>query len=288
VRRLGFPLDNWGTQYGPLGSQPEETLTAALQFLREQRREWDVIDLRWVAAEQCPEFVRAWRQAAMHFQQKLWSRTARIDLSQGWNSYWNSRTSKWRNNQRRSEKSLAKLGSIRIEHFRPECGATDSRDDLFELCEQVAETSWQGACSSGNTLSHPEVRSFLREAHRAAAKLGCVHLSLLYVGERPAAFTYNYVCGGVTLGLRMGYDLQFQAASPGAVLIRETIRECCDRGDHTFDLGESPAPYKRHFANLQFESFRFCHYSMASPLGQALRFKGWLANARALSPSSES
>ncbi len=281
IRRLVFPLDNWGTQYGPLGSQPSETLAAAFRHLYGQRREWDVIDLRWVPADQCPDFVVAWRRAGMHFQQKLWSRTARIDLSQGWENYWNSRPSKWRNNQRRCDKSLDKLGAIRVVHFRPERGTEEPRWDLFDLCEQIAAESWQGACPSGNTLNHPAVRTFLREAHGAAANMGCVHLSLLFVADRPAAFTYNYVTRGATLGLRMGYDLQFQAAGAGAVLMRETIRECCARGDHTFDLGESTTPYKRHLANSNFETYRFCHYSAASPLAHALRIKGWLANSLA-------
>ena len=275
IRRLGFPLDNWGTQYGPIGGHGRETLAAAFQFLRSRRKEWDVVDLRWVPAESCSDYIHAWRSAGMHFQQKLWSRTARIDLSQGWDSYWNSRTSKWRNNQRRCDKLLAKLGPVRIEHFRPDCGSADPRQGLFDLCEQVAAASWQGVSSTGNTLNHRSVRAFLREVHVAAANLGRLHLSLLYINQRPAAFTYNFLERGSVLGLRMGYDLQFQAAGAGAVLMRETIRECCQRGDQIFDLGESPSAFKRHFANDELETFRFCHYS-ASPQARALRIKGWL------------
>lgn len=281
VRRLGFPLDNWGTQYSPLGAQPLQTLAAALAYLYDKPSEWDVIDLRWVARELCPVMISAWRAAGMHFQQKLWSRSERINLSQGWDAYWAERSSKWRNNQRRSDKALAKLGNVRIEHFRPDPGSENSRLDLWEKCRQVATSSWQASCQVGNTLSHPEVRSFLQDAHVAAAKSGAIHLSLLFIDERPAAFTYNYVVNGTVSGLRTGYDPEFHAAGPGAVLMRETIRECCLRGDLLFDLGESPSAYKRHWANLPFESFRFCHYSSANPLAAALRFKGWLRSLSA-------
>jgi CelD/BcsL family acetyltransferase involved in cellulose biosynthesis len=231
-----------------------------------------------VPAEQAADVATASRSAGLHFQQKLWSRTAQIDLSRGWEDYWHSRSSKWRNNQRRSDKQLAQLGPTRVVHFRPEPGAVDPRWDLYDLCEQVAIASWQGDCPSGNTLSHPAVRSFLRDVHLAAVHRGCLHLSLLFVGERPAAFTYNYVKHGITFGLRMGYDAQFHEAGPGSVLLRETIRECCARGDKAFDLGESPSPYKRFLASRYVESFRFCHYSASSPIANAMRLKGWLTS----------
>jgi CelD/BcsL family acetyltransferase involved in cellulose biosynthesis len=273
VRRIGFPLDNWGSHYGPLGDQPAETLAAALRYLSEQRREWDVIDLRWVPAELGPEFVRGWRQAGLNFQQKLWSRTSGIDLSRGWNDFWNQRTSKWRNNQRRGDKLLARMGAVEVVHFRPPRGTPDPRWDLYDLCEQVAGDSWQGACTTGNTLNHPAVRDFLRDLHAIAVREGAVYLSLLLVDDCPAAFTYNYHFRGTTFGLRTGYQPEYQTAGPGAVLMRETVRDCCRVGDRLFHLGESPSAYKRHVANCEFETFQFCHYSPASPRGHALRLK---------------
>jgi CelD/BcsL family acetyltransferase involved in cellulose biosynthesis len=271
VRRLAFPLDNWGTCYGPLGPQPAESLTAALHHVRHRPDDWDSIDLRWIPSECCPGVVAAFRDAGLQFQQRLWSRTGRIDLTRGWDDYWNNRSSKWRNNQRRSEKALSRLGRIQIVHFRPDEGETDPRWDLYGLCEQVASLSWQGACPSGNTLNHPHVRDFLRDLHAAAVETGRIYLSLLLVGEQPAAFTYNYLSDGVVHGLRMGYDLRFQSAGPGSVLLRESIREACSRGDGTMDLGESPSEFKRHWENGSFETFRFCHQpftkSLASVLG---------------------
>lgn len=278
IRRLSFPLNNWGTRYGPLGRQPFDSLTAALGHAKAHQQEWDVIDLRWISIDQCADVRAAGRRAGLHLNQKLWNRTATIELSQGWESYWNGRSSKWRNNHRRADKALADLGNVQVMHFCPSPGTQDPNWDCYDVCESVASESWQGACPSGNTLNHPTVRSFLREVHVAAVRLGCVHLSLLFVNDRAAAFTYNYVARGITIGLRMGYDLRFQAAGAGNVLLRETIRECCRRGGKAFDLGEGPSPYKQHWANQFDETFRFCHYSQTTPLGNALRLRGWFAN----------
>ena len=272
IRRLGFPLENWGTGYGPLGPSPDETYAAGLQFIRNRLRDWDKIDLRWITSQGAQDVVSGFRRARMPFQQKLWSRTARIDLTRGWDEYWSSRTSKWRNNRRRADKALNRLGRIRFIHFRPSASHTDPRWDLYDMCEHVAAQSWQGASPSGNTLNHPHVRDFLREVHAAAVAAGCVYLSLLMIDDHPAAFTYNYLWNGMVHGLRMGYDLQFQPAGPGAVLLRETVRECFQRGDHTFDLGESESSFKRWWANQTVETYRFSHLSLANAFVNAVRW----------------
>ena len=49
VRVLTYPLDNWGTWYGPIGPNPAATMLAAMQHIRRTPRDWDMIELRWVA-----------------------------------------------------------------------------------------------------------------------------------------------------------------------------------------------------------------------------------------------
>ena len=45
VRMLGYPLPDWGTTCGPLGSNPTAVLLAAFRYLRQQPVDWDVIEL---------------------------------------------------------------------------------------------------------------------------------------------------------------------------------------------------------------------------------------------------
>ena len=46
VRILTFPLDGWGSFYGPLGADPLEMLTLASDYLASATRDYDLIDLR--------------------------------------------------------------------------------------------------------------------------------------------------------------------------------------------------------------------------------------------------
>ena len=49
VRVLGYPLSDWATWYGPIGPNPTASLSMALEHLRSTPRDWDMLDLRWVA-----------------------------------------------------------------------------------------------------------------------------------------------------------------------------------------------------------------------------------------------
>jgi len=48
VRFLTYPLQDWGSFFGPIGPNPTATLMAAMRYLNTAPRDWDVLDLRWV------------------------------------------------------------------------------------------------------------------------------------------------------------------------------------------------------------------------------------------------
>jgi CelD/BcsL family acetyltransferase involved in cellulose biosynthesis len=283
VRRLMFPLDNWGTTYGPIGARAADTLCAAFHYLRRDHGNWDILDLRWLPANDAEDVREALQWNRMAFEQRLWARTAQVDLRCGWSDYWSSRSSKWRNNQRRCDQRLAQLGQVRIEHLRPSAESpTNQAMTCFDTCEQIAVASWQGSSASGNTLNHERVRDFLRRVHAVAAASESLYISLLWVGDLPAAYTYNYLYRGIISGVRMGYDPKFASAGAGSVLLRETIKNGCDHGDHTFDLGESPSPYKRHLANKAVETVRFTHCSPTSLPAMPFRIQQWIRKSTAI------
>ena len=121
---------------------------------------------------------------------------------------------------------------------------------------------------------------YRRDAHEAAAHAGGLDLNLLYVGERPAAFAYNYCYRGHVFGLRMGYDPAVSQSGAGTVLMRRMIADCFERGDHTFDLGPGSLAAKRPWQTSLETSYRYSHFASA-PRAQALRLnrhvKQWLA-----------
>src|SRR6185369_15587866 len=132
-----------------------------------------------------------------------------LNAYRDWQSYWQSRTSRWRNNVRRSERKLAERGTIRYLRYRPDASAdqpTDPRWDLYEACEAIARSSWQGTSRTGTTLTHEAIRPFLRDCHLRAVEAGALDLNLLLIDEQPVAFNYAYHYRGYVFGLRTGFD----------------------------------------------------------------------------------
>lgn len=288
TRVLTYPLDHWGTFYGPIGPQPAATLIAALQYIRSQPRDWDLLALRWVPRDGCDRgrTGRAMRFVGWTPLEEQGEQVPVVDLQGTWHDYWSLRDGHWRGNVARSERRLAAEGRVEHIRYRPAGIAYDDADprwDLFEQCLQVAQESWQSDAGDGTTLCHESIAAYLRDAHIAAVRAGGLDLNLLLLGGRPAAFAYNFHYHGHVSGLRLGYDPSVSRHGTGTVLMRRMIEDSFRRGDHTFDLGPASLACKRHWQTSLETSYRYTYFASASPRVLALRakryLKNWLARA---------
>jgi CelD/BcsL family acetyltransferase involved in cellulose biosynthesis len=279
VRVLTYPLHDWGSFYGPVGAEPQAILPAALQTILSTPRNWDLLDLRWID----PQLDRGATLAAMTAagftaDEQLWGEASVVEASAGWQAYWSSRTSRWRNNVNRCERKLAQEGRVTYQRYRspPNAEGTDPRWELYEACLAVAGQSWQSTATNGTTLTHGEIQQFLRDAHAAAASVGAIDINLLYLDERPVAFAYNYAHDGWIYGLRTGYDAGLSRSGAGTVLLARMIRDSCDRGDRSIDLGVGYLQTKRHWLTSVRPIHRCTHFPATAPKAQILRLKRWL------------
>ncbi len=277
VRVLTYPLSDWGSFYGPIGPNPTATLLAGLSYIGRGLRDWDVVDLRWVNNQRC-DFRRteqAMRSAGMEGKKQVWRQAAMVDLDGTWDTYLTSRSRKWRKDIRIKRRKLAKLGTVKLVRYRPQgtaCGDGDPRWDLYEMCEQIARKSWQGSSTTGTTLSHPQIRNFLRDIHVRACHVGAVDMNLLMVDGKPVAFSYQYHYQGYVNGLRMGFDPQYAKQGAGTVLVSHMIEDSFARGDRTLDLGTDYLECKRHWVTSVAGSYRYSHYA-GTGRAQVLRAK---------------
>ncbi len=280
IRTLTYPLHDWGSFYGPIGPNPEQTLAAGLDYLRRSRRDWDIFELRWQGAPGTdPSAVRQAMQASgFHAYATVWDRTALVDLDETWEAYWNSRKSGWLQRFRNAEHKLLEQGAVTYQRYRPLGLAHHDgspRWDLYDACEEIARRSWQGAATDGTTLSHESIRQFLRDVHQAAAEAGAVDLNLLSIDDQPIAFLYNYAFQGYISGLRRGYDAERCRAGAGNVLLARSIRDSFARGDRIYDLGVGSLETKRYYQTRLLPIFRFSHFPLLSVRMQLLRAKRW-------------
>lgn len=281
LRVLTYPMNDWGSFYGPIGPDPHLILKAALGYLKSCRRDWDLFELRWmdIAEDEHDWIAETMHELRFAAQKRIHTQIPIIEINETWDEYWSSRKSNWRNNCRRNEKKMQKLGELRHVRYRPQgsqAGEDDPRWDLYDECEQIAMASWQGTKGSGTTMSDDSIRAFLRDMHSVAVKSGSVDVNLLMVNDQKAAFSYNYFYQGCVSGLRLGFDPQFRDAGAGTILSWRMIRDSFERGDHTFDFLPGSLGVKRNWQTRVDTSYRYGHYPLTSGRAQLLRLKHWL------------
>ena len=281
---LTYPLQDWGSFYGPIGPNPTATLMAAMRYLAAGRADCDLIDMRWVdsARVDCGRHNSAMKMAGLPAERRTWSHVAVIDTACNWAEFFGRFSSKKRNNYRRTERRLEEQGTLSYVRYRPQgaaYGEDDPRWDLYEACEQIAAKSWQGQLDNNTTLSSPKVRELLRDAHQAAARAGALDMNVLFLDGQPLAFGYNYHWDGYVTALRTGYDANFREGA-GVVLFSRMIRGSVEGDDHTFDLGGRHLSWKKDWCTEIRRADHFVHYPPLRPRAQAIRLKrrlsGWV------------
>jgi CelD/BcsL family acetyltransferase involved in cellulose biosynthesis len=284
VRVLTYPLGGWGNWYGPIGSDPAATMLAAMQYLRNGRQGWDLIDLpaTTTPSRDNGRVGRSMRVVGLLSRQTAWESSLLVRFDGTWNNYLGGRTRKVRHEMRRVSRRVFESGDVEIIRHRPlpaREGDGDPRWDLFAMCQQVALASWQATAVHGNTLTHEPVRNFLRDAHAIAARNGMVDLNLLLVDGRPAAFTYNYQFHGRLTAVRVGYDAAVGRSGLGTALVLRSLEDSFERGDTLLDLGSGESSFKRHLRTDTEATYRMTYTPLRSWRSQVARLSGWATRA---------
>ncbi|MEM9351513.1 MAG: GNAT family N-acetyltransferase [Planctomycetota bacterium] len=287
VRVLTYPLNAWGTWYGPISRNPAGSLMLAMEHVRRTPRDWDLIDLRWTpeAGDDRGRTEHAMRLAGLEPHTEQDERTSVIALEGvTWESYLASRSPKCRHEIRRQRRALEKDAGVVFARCRPAGAAEGDGEacpELFRQCVELSRRSWQGRVTNGNTLCHASVTRFLADCHLVAGRLGMLDICRLSIGDQPAAFSYNYHYHGAVFAMRMGYDPRVTRHGSGAVLLGMMIEDSIARGDRLIDLGIGEYGFKKRLRTAAIGGRRVSCYPAGAWRAQAVRLTQWLRRRRA-------
>jgi CelD/BcsL family acetyltransferase involved in cellulose biosynthesis len=281
LRVLTYPLDNWGTWLGPIGPNPSITMLAVMQHLRREKRDWDMLELRWNGPESAERgrTARAMRAANMLTDKWKCRTTYVVDLPSSWDEFVRSKSSSTRQQFRRQLRDVFESNDVEFVRHRPAPareGDGDPRWDLYEMCESAALASWQGSVDNGNTLTHDHVRAYWRDAHESAARAGMIDVNLLLIAGRPAAFIYNYHFQGRITSMRTGYDSTTPIKSVGSALFLRSLQDSIARGDTLVDFGPGDREHKRRLHTRTETSYRLNYTPTGSIRSQAVSWSRWV------------
>lgn len=265
LRVLSFPLDGWGTFYGPIGKEPVGLMQDALEHIRRQPRDFDVIDFRYLCeqADHFPELAQAITHQPLKFFERPRMEVPIVELADSWEEFTKSKSKNWRRGMKREQERARQHGKLRYVRYRTdiETGRIDPRWDLFEQSRTVAQRSWQSQSPMEAAFCSSRVTSLLRDLHVEAALNGMLDMNLLYLDERPVAFLYNYVCREHVYCLRSGYDASCPAKGLGTILLAECIEDSHNRGDVQINFGPGKQDYKLRFATEIQRAMTVTHYN---------------------------
>jgi len=141
------------------------------------------------------------------------------------------------------ERQLEQLGEIAVRHVS---GVDWNRAALDDLAA-IEAASWVGTGTDGTGAK------FLTDAKRkgwlgvlADPELAsALSATILSVGGKPAAFSFDLRSGTMQYGIASSYDQQFAAFRPGKIVTAYQLDQARKTGVETIDLGAGDSGYKR-------------------------------------------
>jgi CelD/BcsL family acetyltransferase involved in cellulose biosynthesis len=298
VRRLRTPLgrlpvlqyacDGPGCFCGPVGPDGLHVLSRALEHLRDGRRDWAMLELSGVDKQRrdrrsTPSALTSAGLAAIESPaSNVWV----TDLAGTYEDFLVHRSKHWRKIRRKSEEKLASLGEVRFVRHRPPPAARGQADpswELFAACEAIAARLH--AETLDGSAGRPDVLSFLREVHEPACAAGAADLSVLFVGERPAAFSYGVHHRGTVEAIWTELDPVLGEAA-AMVLFDRMLRDSYARGDGALERSDPLAGDHSLEAGRRIVTYRYCHYRAGALRAQLLNLlRTWGGRFRSAGPA---
>lgn len=145
---------------------------------------------------------------------------------------------------RRHRRKLEQLGKLEFE-------VHDGRQDLERLLGDlfaVEASGWKG--EQGTAISsRPETQLFYTEVAQWAAERGWLRLAFHRLGGRAVACDFVLEHGGTWYTLKAGYENELRSHGPGALLLRDEIAYCCERGISRIELLGEEDEFKASWAD---------------------------------------
>lgn len=157
---------------------------------------------------------------------------------------------KFRSNLRQARRQAERRGEVRITR----ADASDAQPQL-DVLFALHRARWQQREQQG-VLADAGVQGFHREVAVRFAARGWLRQYVLQIGERIVGAYYGFSLRGRSYHYIGGFDPQFQACSPGALLLQHALRDAITEGAEAFDLLRGRESYKYRWGAVDRPQYR--------------------------------
>jgi len=218
IRAGRLPANEWSVS-GELLLDPEAASPAVADALAAAMAElpWPLLWLEDVAID-----APRWRLLAdalgranvsSHYHELL--RIGRIDARGDWETYRRTWSRKHRQGMSHHARRLRQLGEVRLELLSRL--APDEVEPWLRRGLEIEDRSWKGRAGT-SVLRTPGMFDFYLRQARQLAAWGQLDLAFLTSTGRPIAFAYGLWAKGAFHSIKVGYDPDYAAYSPGQLL----------------------------------------------------------------------
>lgn len=226
------------------GSLDEATVSTLLATLYDLPVRWDVFRLSNVL--ETDPLIGYFASAVRHRPLSSMVRDAHasyfLELPASYEHYLASRSSKFRNYLRRVERKIAMQTDVGVSEFT----APDEVEHGYELLLDIERASWKHAQGSAIS-SAPQATGFFRDLCRGAAKRGRLHLHVMSIGGRPAAYNLGYVHDSTYSYLKTSFVEALKPLGVATFLRARLIRSLIEKGLKVVDFPAQPHEWERQW-----------------------------------------
>src|SRR5262245_26708785 len=154
-----------------------------------------------------------------------------IRLNSDYESYFNALSRTCRFNLTKRYVKLRRRGPIDVEIVRDRDAVEAAMADGL----RIEAAAWKGREGTA-ILSDPAVSDFYVQLAKREADLGQLRLTFLRAGGKRIAFNYILQNDRKLYAVKIGYDPEYHAYSPGNMLLNLILKDACQGGIEEYDL----------------------------------------------------
>lgn len=239
-QRVLCSLGGYDIDVGGLLLAKEEqsaTVAAIMNFLGEEKRQWDVIELyEFRTSTIDTEKIIENSLARNYLIRKKLKEHFHVLIEEDWDRFFMKFSGNLRGDMRRRLKKIKKKGEISFVYHQGNEITWDEITTIFEI-NQYGNYAYLYRSESE--------REFQREVFLRMKGKGTLGIFLLYFDDAPIAYRYGFIIGQKFEDWRNGFDTRYTQHAPGKVLQLLTFQECLKQGYTAFDFLRGEEQYKK-------------------------------------------
>ena len=249
-------------------------LEAILDYLYEKVDGWDTFQCTLVdGSASCQLFSNVIEKRNNLVRSSDRQLSPYIDLSANFENYMSGLPKSFRENLKKSQRRLAKMGAISIRHYQE----PDELNNFFSAVLSIEHLSWkESAGTSITTNQHQE--ALYRQFLLLAVERGWLMGTVLSLENKPIAYAMGFVFENIYYNEKASYDESMKATGAGSYIYYPIIEALYRRGVQTFDFMGKCEEYKMRWTQSTYSRSTWTLYN-DSIRGRLVQLKHSLGNA---------